>query len=233
MPYLYDTHLHSSEASVCGSSTAAEQIRASKDRGYTGVILTDHLVKGYTNCDDSLPWKEQVRFFVSAYEKAKKEGDACGVDVFFGWEFAARDDQNGLDFLTYGLDEEFLLRNSNLLDLTIKEYCDLVHKHGGYIAQAHPFRDIAKGPEWGAVNPHLLDGVEVFNAGKAHGNINRLAYEFAAFHNLPMQAGSDSHHVKYPHSPCGIILDKKADSIFDIIEALKYRRNQLLPAHIY
>ena len=48
-----------------------------------------------------------------------------------------------------------------------------------------------------------------------------MAYEYALRYHLPMQAGSDSHHVDYPRNPCGISLETRAESIGDIIEAIK------------
>ena len=228
MNYLYDTHVHTSEASLCSSSTARELVRAYKKRGYTGIIITDHFVKDYSCGDESLPWKDQVRFFMSAYETAKDEGEKCGLDVFFGWEYSPGKGGNGLDFLTYGLGEQFMLENPQIFDVSIPEYSALIRINGGYIAQAHPFRDVeSKGPKWGAVDHKLLDGVEVYNSGKKY-KVNMDAYEFAKKHGLAMQAGSDSHYASETGPPCGISLDMKAENIFDIINALKQRKAKLV-----
>jgi hypothetical protein len=226
MRFLYDTHVHTQEASCCGTSTAEEQVRAFKKKGYTGIIITDHFVKGYTNFDESKPWDEQVRFFISAYEKAKKEGDRIGLDVFLGWEYTSAALSQGLDFLTYGLTPKFLLAYPDILDIPIEAYSALVRKHGGYLAQAHPFRDIKKDPQSGPIDYRLMDGVEVYNSGKP-GWANDMAYEFAIRHNLPIQAGSDSHHVDYPTTPCGITLKNKAKNIFDIINAIVTRKVEI------
>ena len=42
-PYLYETHLHTSEASACACSTGKEMAQACKDAGYTGIIVTNHI----------------------------------------------------------------------------------------------------------------------------------------------------------------------------------------------
>ena len=34
--YLYETHMHTSEASACAGSTGAQMARAYKEAGYTG-----------------------------------------------------------------------------------------------------------------------------------------------------------------------------------------------------
>ena len=228
MSFLYDTHVHTSEASLCGSSTAREQVQAYKKRGYTGIIITDHYVRGYSCCDETLPWKDQVRFFMSAYESAKDEGGKCGLDVFFGWEYSPGEGGCGLDFLTYGLGEEFMLANPHIFDMTVVEYCKFIRKSGGYVAQAHPYRDVAsKGPEWGPADPNVLDGVEVYNAGKKP-EVNKAAYDFAKKHGLAMQAGSDSHMANENGGKCGISLTSRAKNIFDIIDAIKSNKVDLI-----
>jgi predicted metal-dependent phosphoesterase TrpH len=217
--YLYDTHVHTKEVSRCGSSSAAEQVRAAKRRGYTGIIITDHLVKGYANCDERISWKQRVRFQMTGYEKAKKEGEKCGLDVFFGWEYASREKIPGMDILTCGLGEDFLVEHFNLFEYDLEKYSKQVRKHGGFLVHAHPFRHIPD-IEDEYLQPHLFDGIEVFNSADT-ATINALAYEYALRNKLHMQAGSDSHGTDRPLFPCGVALAKKAENIFDIINAIK------------
>jgi len=215
MKYLYETHMHTSEVSACGISTAAEQIISYKRKGYTGVIITDHFVNGNTNCPQHLPWKKKMKHFATGYDNAKKEGEKCGLDVFFGWEFSIR----GSDFLTYGLGLDFLLANPGMDTLSADDYSALIRESGGYLAQAHPFRSAWYVEYKYPVNPALLDGIEIFNSTEAEEN-NAKAYAFAKKYNLAMQSGSDS-HCKTGHFFSGIMLNKKAETIFDIIEAIK------------
>ena len=115
MEFLYETHMHSSEVSACSIRNAVSQVRFYKDRGYTGIILTDHFTNGYTHCPRNISWYDKMKFTMSGYEKAKKEGDLIGLDVFFGWEFTIK----GSDFLTYGLGFDFLLAYPDLDRLSI------------------------------------------------------------------------------------------------------------------
>ena len=41
---MYETHLHTSEASACSIITGAEQARTYKEAGYSGIIVTDHFL---------------------------------------------------------------------------------------------------------------------------------------------------------------------------------------------
>lgn len=224
MDFWYETHLHTSEGSGCGRNSGAEQARAYKDRGYQGIIVTDHFINGYSTCPkhSRLSWAEKMDYVISGYLAAKAEGDRIGLDVFFGWEFTIR----GSDFLTYGFDLEFLLAHLDLHKLDIGEYSALVRESGGYIAQAHPYRDQPYIEYKFPVDAKYLDAVEIYNASD-NNNTNEKARAFAKKHNLPVQAGSDSHSIKNKFSS-GIKMDRRAENIFDIIEAIKNREVGLI-----
>ena len=83
-PYLYETHLHTSEASACACSTGKEMAQACKDAGYTGIIVTNHNWHGNHCIDPSLPWEKWIREYYRGYEEAGKWGEKIGLDVFFG-----------------------------------------------------------------------------------------------------------------------------------------------------
>jgi histidinol phosphatase-like PHP family hydrolase len=209
--------MHSSEVSGCAAKSAAEQVHTYKDRGYAGIILTDHFVNGFTICPHHLPWREKMIFTISGYEQAKREGEKCGLDVFLGWEYTIR----GSDFLTYGLDIDFLLAHPDLDKLSIEKYSALVRSNGGFLAQAHPYKDEPYVEYKYPADPRFLDAVEVYNSS-IHSRANKKALAFAQKHNLPMQAGTDS-HGRFDRFFSGVELDKKAGSIFDIISAISNR----------
>ena len=217
MEYLYETHMHTSEVSACADSSAAEQVSTYLKMGYTGIIVTDHFINGYSTCPKKLAWDKKMEHILTGYVEAKKAGDQCGLDVFLGWEFTI----NGLDFLTYGLDLEFLISNPDLDKLGLESYSALVRKCGGYLAQAHPYREAWYIESGFPVSHLLVDGIEVYNPMDSEEH-NAMALAYAKLHNLPEQAGSDSHHKDTPVLG-GIKLQKKAESIFDIIEAIKNR----------
>jgi len=215
MDFLYETHMHTSEASGCAVSSAAQQVADYKKRGYTGLIITDHFINGNTSIRRKFPWDKTMKLFMNGYIEAKKAGVKYDMDVFLGWEFTIR----GADILTYGLDLDFLLANPGLDKLGFEDYSEIVRKNGGYLAQAHPYRNAYYIEHNYPVAAHLLDGVEVYNAMDSKEE-NEKALAFAQEHELPMQAGTDSHRAGgYNYS--GIKLDKKAESIGDIIEAIK------------
>ncbi|MCL2034193.1 MAG: PHP domain-containing protein [Oscillospiraceae bacterium] len=222
MKYLYETHMHTSRVSLCSDCSPVRQVRAYKDRGYAGIIITDHFINGNSACPPEIPWDKKMKFIASGYEEAKKEGDRCGLDVFFGWEFTI----DGMDFLTYGLSLDFLIQHPDIDTLTVEKYSALVRSCGGFLAQAHPYRVARwiKNPY--PANPQLIDAAEVYNASMP-AETNKKALHFAELHNLPALAGSDSHYKSIPFAS-GIALSKKAGSIFDIINAVKTREAKLI-----
>ena len=225
MEYLYETHMHTSESSACGQDSASAQVRAYKKRGYTGIIVTDHFIhRSLTHIP--LPWKSRMKILLHGYNIALKEGKKCGLDVFLGWEFTDYD--SGRDFLTYGLGLEFLLKHPNLYNIPIEQYSKIVREAGGYLAQAHPFRNSSYIQIKEPVSPELIDGIEVYNAANSYEE-NKKAFDFAIEHNLPMQSGSDSHSVHvYRNNYSGISLKNRAENIFDIIEAIKNNTGSLI-----
>ena len=99
-PYLYETHLHTSQSSACAQNCGYEMARAAHEAGYTGIIVTDHNWGGNNCIDSHLPWKEWLREFSKGYLDAKSYGDAHDFDVYFGYEAG----YNGTEFLIYGVD---------------------------------------------------------------------------------------------------------------------------------
>ncbi|TAH65156.1 MAG: histidinol-phosphatase, partial [Anaerolineaceae bacterium] len=135
--YIYETHLHTSEASACSHVSGAEQVRKYKEAGYAGIIVTDHFFTGNTAVPHNLPWEKRVDLFCKGYENAKKEGDKLGLSVFFGWESNFR----GTEFLIYGLDHEWMRNHPEMLYWSIEEQYHNIHEAGGYVVHAHPYRD--------------------------------------------------------------------------------------------
>lgn len=198
-PYFYETHLHTSSASRCGKSTPEDMVRACKEYGYTGIIITEHNWGGNTCIDLKLPWNEFVDKFCEGYERAKIVGDEIGLQVFFGWEAG----YNGTEFLIYGLDKEFMKAHENLRSASIEEQLCIVHEGGGIVVHAHPFREEYYIPEV-RLFPEFIDGVEGVNATHISDMSDHdftpeydvRAREYAKKNGVPMTAGSDVHSTK-------------------------------------
>ena len=234
MGYRYETHMHTCQASACGRSTGAEHVRAYKDFGYQGIIITDHFFGGNTAVPRDLPWKERVNWFCSGYEDALNEGIKCGLDVFFGWEQGYGDDE----YLIYGLDKQWLLDHPEVEHYTRHEQLQHVKADGGCVIQAHPFRNRAY-VQHIRYSPWLCDGIEVANGANLPVN-DAYAWHYAKKYNLYTIAGSDNHSIdrinNQPESIFGVELSKPLTSIQDFVSVILQRKplNLVIPqAHYF
>ncbi|MCD7726447.1 MAG: PHP domain-containing protein [Clostridiales bacterium] len=220
-PYLYETHLHTSESSACARSTGAEMARACKEYGYTGIFVTDHNWGGNTRIDRSLPWEQWIDRFCEGYEHAKAEGERIGLDVFFGCETGFA----GTEFLLYGIDKLWMKSHPALRTATVEEQYRLVHEAGGLVMHAHPYREEPYIPEI-RLFPEWVDGVEGINA--THSNSRSMAHkdhaydvkavQYARKHGLPMSAGSDIHTVQLLGG--GVAFSRRLASARDYVTAI-------------
>ena len=208
--YLYETHMHTCQASKCGRSTGKEHVRFYKDAGYTGIIMTDHFFGGNTAVNRELPWEERVNLFWSGFEDAKEEGDKVGLDVFFGLE------QNyaGDEYLIYGLTKEYMKAHPEMEHWNRRQQLEEVHRAGGCVIQAHPFRmrDYMDRIRLGL---HFCDGIEVANAGNEQMDDAR-AWRYGREKGLVMTAGSDNHcGANWPLY--GVAFEKRLTSIEEYV----------------
>lgn len=228
-PFLYETHMHTSEASACSIAGGKEMARAYKEAGYAGIIITDHNWGGNTRIDRNLPWREWVEEFFKGYEAAKEEGDKIGLDVFFGYEAG----YNGTEFLIYGPDKAWMLAHPQIREASVEEQYCLVTKDGGLVVHAHPYREEWYIPEI-LLYPGYVDGVEGINA--AHSNsasafhndpaFNERAVAYAKKYNKPVTAGSDMHSTELLGG--GVAFKTRLSSIADYIKRIRSGRDYVL-----
>lgn len=187
MSYKYETHLHTSESSLCSGSTAAELVKFYSDLGYAGIFVSDHLYKPATVKMEGQPWEKLIARQCAGYDAAVAAAADLKLDVFLCWEYY----YGWAHFLTYGLGREWLLDNPDLFSWEVTEYFDRVHADGGWIVHAHPFREKI---EHVHLFPGKVDAVEVVNTGRDDQH-NRYALDYAVSFNLPRTMGSDTHSI--------------------------------------
>ncbi|MBR6044043.1 MAG: histidinol-phosphatase [Ruminococcus sp.] len=220
--FKYETHLHTAEGSACASATGAQQARRYKELGYDGIFVTDHFFNGNCAVPRDLSWPERVARYCSGFNHAKEEGDRIGLKVFFGIEYT----YGGCDLLSYGLSEQWLLDNPDVLEISVYEYCNRVHRDGGYIVHAHPFREadylheIRLMPDW-------VDAVEIYNVGNKARVMDDRAAWYADQYGLPVTAGTDNHHLT-ADPVSGVITEEPLMTPGDYFRAVTERRVKLI-----
>ncbi len=213
--YLYETHMHTSQASRCGVATGAAHARFYAAHGYRGVIVTDHFLGGNTAVDRGAPWPELVRQFCAGYEETKAEGQKLGLDVFFGWEQTFQGD----DYLVYGLGPDWLLQHPEVRHWTRADQLRETHRFGGCVVQAHPFRqrDYLSRILLGL---RFADAVEIANGGNEQLD-DACARRYAAENGCVVTAGSDNHHSLETTPLFGVALEKPLEDIGGYVRLLR------------
>ena len=218
--YLYETHCHSSQCSLCARSTAQELVQAYHRAGYAGLVLTDHFIYGNTAVDASLPWDKRMQCYYDAYLQAKQAGEELDFDVIFGIEHAYGD---GKEVLLYGIGLDFLLSNPDIPALSLDELVRRVTQAGGIAVQAHPYRDRYYVNM--AVEPRadIVDGMEIYNAANLPGE-DRKAWHLAQQGDYILTSGGDIHFAGDPRiGQAGLLLPHRVKDHREFVQALKSR----------
>lgn len=216
--YLYETHIHSKTASACAWNTPKEMVQAYKQAGYTGMILTDHFIKGNTRIPRDLDWVSRMHMYYDAYLEAKEEGDKLDFDVFFGLEHWY---EKSKEMLVYGIDLDFLLAHPELNTADIYIFSDLIHEAGGILVHAHPHRIRAYiDPNFKPIY-EVCDGIEVYNAADSI-EINELGLKDAMALGKLMTSGGDVHSVNEKNiGKAGVAFARRIKNGRDFVQALR------------
>lgn len=236
--FLYETHMHTKEGSLCSQTPVKQMMEELAKRNYSGVIITDHFFTSTSYTPDrNLPWPEQMKVFYKSYENAYKVANDLGIDVFFGFELQ----MISYDILIYGVSIEYLishpefqrfspvvimneakLRGKGTDDVLAEAFIDLsktVHEQGGYLTCAHPCRARPHPIDEFVLNN--MDGIELYNGTYTHNHYPEIVYDAAKKYNLNIQSGSDAHSTDKLNN--GVYFNKKPADIYEFISLLKQK----------
>lgn len=173
--------------------------------------------------DHSLPWKDQIDFFYSAYEEAFAAAQGTGIDVFFGIEYNFEGDE----YLLYGISKQWLYDHPQMMRWSHQELFDEINRIGGLMLQAHPFRKREYMRVF-AQHPECVHGFEVYNSCNRDDE-NPKALALAKEHKLLMTGGSDIHNAadcerfivdgSFPLS--GVELEHQVHTVEEFISEIK------------
>lgn len=224
--YKYELHLHTKEGSLCGKSSGSEMAEYYIENGYAGVAVTDHFYHGNTAPSRDLPWRDYIAHFAEGYFYLKDAVRNRDFDVFFGIE------ERLIDFSEYivlGLEPEWYAEHPELRDMFGVEFLETVRAAGGFVIQAHPFRErpyMRSGKIY--LTPNHVDAIEVRNRGNLI-EFDRRAYEYAKQLGLPMTGGSDNHIAKDADSPLlGIELPFRCRTSEQLIDAIRQNKQTVI-----
>lgn len=200
-----ETHLHTKEGSPDGIVSSEKTIEILIEKGYDGMIVTDHnSYKGYESID-----KSKYENFV----------------ILKGVEYDTSDAGHMLIVLPSENETTIFTHKG----MSIKDTIKIVHSMGGIIGPAHPFDYYKLGmfnnAKW-LKNLSVLkdfDFVESFNScGSSIGN--HESNLLAQLCNKPATGGSDSHKKESVGSAYTILPNQisNEDEYIDLIKSLSY-----------
>ena len=189
---LFDMHVHTAEGSPCGVIKNEEMVNAYKQKGFDGVVLTNHVARWYMEHCYNLGYADYCKHLYDVYLAAKEFGEKIGLTVLYGQELKL-DCTGSNDYLVYGVTYEQMLEYGDMMAWTPEKLKEASDSDGFVFYQAHPFREHMK-----IVNPAYLYGIEVFNGAlnfeyPSDDQRNDIANLWADKFKLHKIAGSDCH----------------------------------------
>lgn len=185
---LVDMHCHTSGISRCCVASCEEVFKIAKEKGYDGLVITNHYVCSYF---DESSFNEWIEKYVEEWKKCKTVAKKYGLKSFDGVELTP-DFEPRLHLLIYGADEKFLRENKFLNRKSLKEIYALCKKNNYALIQAHPRR---YGLE--PIDLNLVDGVEI-NCHPNHFNgLPKEMVSIAKENNFAITCGCDYHADTY------------------------------------
>lgn len=213
MKYKTELHAHTSEVSRCAQICGEELVDIYEKAGYSTVVITDHMSKRTFPVVKKRKWNEYVDDYLIGYNAAKKAAQGR-LNIILGMEISFYENDN--DYLVYGVDEKFLRRHPNMMEMGIRKFAAVAKRSGLIVVQAHPFRD-----HMTVIKPGIVEGIEIFNAHPGHDSRNDIARMWAEKYGYKIRtSGSDFHEVQHG-ARGGIITDFEIRNGEDLFRALK------------
>lgn len=220
--YRYELHCHTKEVSRCGRVPAADIVRAYKEKGYDGIVITDHYSDLTFRGRSFFCPQRHIERYLSGYRNAlQAAGD--NFTVLLGMELRFYATVN--DYLVYGVSEDFLRNSGNLLGMYQRRFFRMADKNGLLVLEAHPFRAMHT-----PAKRKYLHGCEVFNGKDRNPEINRRAQRWYEKCGFSIRAGGSDFH-DYPQLALGgIAVNEPIKSNADLIRVLKSGNFRILNA---
>lgn len=197
-----------------------------KEKGFKGIVVTDHFYRGNTAIDPQLPWKEFVDFYEQNWLQGKRFGEKYGIDVIFGIEEVYNRDMK--EVLIYGITPEELKAEPDFKTYNLEQIFKFVDEHGGVVSHAHPFRDRKYIKNADLEPDHLsLHAVEVFNVSDGDER-NEMAAEFADKYNLMPLSGGDVHKAGGRLGTSGIAVDRPIHDTKELAKVIRSGEYRLI-----
>ena len=213
--FRYDMHVHTCPCSG-GGSDIREHIDALIEKGFAGMVVTNHFYYGDNRIDRDLPWEQFVDAYRQDYLYGLSYARERDFDLLFGVEEHVGD---GREILIYGVTPDFLAAHPELKMASAEVYAEAVHAAGGMVFQSHPYRAsryVRKPFPLECLD--VMDGIEVYNQANDPA-WNESAKALAEKEGFFVGAGSDAHDTDAARA--GIAANERIRTNEDLVRILK------------
>lgn len=221
MKFKYDLHIHTKEISPCGRLSIEEIIDKYIEEGYSGLVLTDHLRKGYFRKCKREDWKEKINEFFYSYDRGIEYCKDKDFYIGLGMEISFNNNTN--DFLVFGFKKEDYLENEWMIEMGLKDFYNKF-KDKAIIIQAHPHRK--KGSKLEDIN--YLHGIEIYNQNPRHNNNNDLTKAVHEENPKLIATGGSDVHNEEDLCRTGIYTNEKITSDEQLLNILRNKEFEII-----
>lgn len=174
-----ELHAHTSPVSPCADFSPEDVMQIYAGAGVDSVTIVNHLTPDWMG--------RSADEYLEDYYKAKKAGEALGINAILGAEIRFTENHN--DYLVFGISEADVGKMIEYLDRGIHTFFGEFKNEKNVIIQAHPFRN-------GIIqaDPCDVDGYESFNLHPNHNSRIGPSAKLVAGTGRLSTCGTDFHH---------------------------------------
>ena len=192
----FDLHMHTTRHSPDSHMDPVVLVRRARQIGLDGVVITEH---------DWLWTEDELRELRSV---------APGLVVLAGVEVSAREGH----FLAYGVSDPFAVPRG----IAVADLCREVHRQGGAVVAAHPYRWNQPFDDILRTERPELDGLEMMS-NNMDADTRRRAAELNSRLRLAGLGNSDAHRVE-TLGCCYTEFGATVRDMSDLVEAIRGRK---------
>lgn len=216
MEFKTELHCHTAEVSPCSNESGKEVAEKYIAAGYTTLVIANHAAWDvFYECIEAEGWEAKIEHYYDSIELVRNAA-AGRLHVIDGMEI--RFNENGNDYLVFGMTKEFMLSHPDVFAMTHGEFHKIARDNGMLLIQAHPLRSWCQ-----LSDPEDVDGYEVFNGHIAHSSHNSKIEKWVRGlqnESIIMTSGTDSHRaIHVPNA--GITTDFEITNTEELISVLK------------
>jgi len=202
--FAFDIHVHTRRYSDCSFIGPEDLIHQAAEMRLDGIAITEH----------GMRWPDEE------FSKLQKLADSQGIVLINGQEIytgSSKKEMEG-DFLVFGIKRSLTGRYS------AQELSEMVHKEGGILIAAHPYK-LSRGGKshyYGAgdrIYKLPIDAVELYHPDHTELALNKVRKAMSKL-GIPGTGGSDAHKI-FKVGSCVTIFENKILDEKDFIREIR------------